>query len=145
MLGAVVLSQPLPPSPCFSDTKQNGDAANAALANEDCPTIDQVLSPEEKSPIPPAAGRGGGGGGGEERYAHDRACFLLSTGEFGNNRKESIAIHRDTVNHSSPGYRTTAPSMPLHPRPWRGMLGAVVLYAAVSYHKRYRPLLRHIM
>ncbi|MGH0158095.1 UNVERIFIED_CONTAM: hypothetical protein FKN15_034798 [Acipenser sinensis] len=59
--------------------------------------------------------------------------------------KESIAIHRDTVNRSSPGYRTTAPSMPLHPRPWRGMLGAVVLYAAVSYHKRYRPLLRHIM
>ncbi|MGH0187464.1 UNVERIFIED_CONTAM: hypothetical protein FKN15_025270 [Acipenser sinensis] len=30
--------------------------------------------------------------------------------------KESIAIHRDTVNRSSPGYRTTAPSMPLHPR-----------------------------
>ncbi|XP_064178174.1 potassium voltage-gated channel subfamily C member 1-like isoform X5 [Anguilla rostrata] len=67
------------------DAKQNGDAANAALANEDCPTIDQVLSPEEKSPA------AGGGGVGRERYQHDRACFLLSTGEFratdGNVRK----------------------------------------------------------
>ncbi|XP_039629699.1 potassium voltage-gated channel subfamily C member 3a isoform X2 [Polypterus senegalus] len=69
-----------------ADSKQNGDAANAALANEDCPTIDQALSPEEKSPITP------GGGSGRERYAHDRACFLLSTGEYrppdGNIRKE---------------------------------------------------------
>uniref|UniRef100_A0ACB8EVH6 Potassium voltage-gated channel sub C member 3 n=1 Tax=Sphaerodactylus townsendi TaxID=933632 RepID=A0ACB8EVH6_9SAUR len=56
------------------DSKQNGDAANAALANEDCPTIDQALSPEEKSPVTP---------GGRERYNRDRACFLLSTGDFG--------------------------------------------------------------
>ncbi|XP_032093736.1 potassium voltage-gated channel subfamily C member 1-like [Thamnophis elegans] len=57
-----------------ADSKQNGDAANAALANEDCPTIDQALSPEEKSPVTP---------GGRERYNRDRACFLLSTGDFG--------------------------------------------------------------
>ncbi|XP_078233120.1 voltage-gated potassium channel KCNC1 isoform X1 [Pogona vitticeps] len=57
-----------------ADSKQNGDAANAALANEDCPTIDQALSPEEKSPVTPA---------GRERYNRDRACFLLSTGDFG--------------------------------------------------------------
>ncbi|XP_060758090.1 potassium voltage-gated channel subfamily C member 3a [Neoarius graeffei] len=54
-----------------ADSKQNGDAANAALANEDCPTIDQVLGPDDRSP---ATGTG--------RYPHDRACFLLSAGEF---------------------------------------------------------------
>ncbi|KAJ7989916.1 hypothetical protein DPEC_G00309450 [Dallia pectoralis] len=69
-----------------TDSKQNGDAANAALANEDCPTIDMVLG-EERSP----AGGGLSMGGSRERYPHDRACFLLSTGEFratdGNVRK----------------------------------------------------------
>ncbi|KAJ8245839.1 hypothetical protein GJAV_G00260860 [Gymnothorax javanicus] len=74
------------------DAKQNGDAANAALANEDCPTIDQVLSPEEKSPA------AGGGGVGRERYQHDRACFLLNTGEFratdGNVRKGTSLFGR---------------------------------------------------
>ncbi|CAB1312250.1 unnamed protein product [Coregonus sp. 'balchen'] len=68
------------------DSKQNGDAATAALANEDCPTIDQVLSPDERSP----AGRGGTGVT-RERYQQDRACFLLNTREFratdGNVRK----------------------------------------------------------
>lgn len=73
----------------FTDSKQNGDAANAALANEDCPTIDQALSPEEKSPVTP---------GGRERYNRDRACFLLSTGDFGqspdgNIRKGTSNIH----------------------------------------------------
>ncbi|KAM6957466.1 voltage-gated potassium channel KCNC1-like isoform 2-T2 [Aplochiton taeniatus] len=58
-----------------ADSKQNGDAASAALANEDCPTIDQVLG-DERSPAT------GGMGTGRERYPHDRACFLLSTGEF---------------------------------------------------------------
>ncbi|XP_029109735.1 potassium voltage-gated channel subfamily C member 1-like isoform X1 [Scleropages formosus] len=58
-----------------ADSKPNGDAANAALANEDCPTIDQVLGAEEKSPGRPTLG-------GRERYPHDHACFLLSTGEF---------------------------------------------------------------
>lgn len=62
----------------FSDSKQNGDAANAALANEDCPTIDQVMGPDDRSP----ATGGFGSGSGRERYPHDRACFLLSTGEF---------------------------------------------------------------
>ncbi|KAL7886808.1 hypothetical protein AOLI_G00045290 [Acnodon oligacanthus] len=68
------------------DSKQNGDAASAALANEDCPTIDQVLSPEERSP----AGRT------RERYQQDRACFLLNTRDFrptdGNVRKEMGAL-----------------------------------------------------
>uniref|UniRef100_A0A3B4V1E3 Potassium voltage-gated channel, Shaw-related subfamily, member 3a n=1 Tax=Seriola dumerili TaxID=41447 RepID=A0A3B4V1E3_SERDU len=61
------------------DSKQNGDtAANAAaLANEDCPTIDQVLG-DERSP----ATAGLGSTTSRERYPHDRACFLLSAGEF---------------------------------------------------------------
>ncbi|TKS89900.1 Potassium voltage-gated channel subfamily C member 3 KSHIIID [Collichthys lucidus] len=70
------------------DSKQNGDAASAALANEDCPTIDQVLSPDERSPI--------GRGPTRERYQQDRACFLLNTREFratdGNVRKEAAAL-----------------------------------------------------
>ncbi|XP_010791211.1 potassium voltage-gated channel subfamily C member 1-like isoform X3 [Notothenia coriiceps] len=70
------------------DAKQNGDAASAALANEDCPTIDQVLSPDERSPI--------GQGPTRERYQQDRACFLLNTREFratdGNVRKDSTAL-----------------------------------------------------
>ncbi|XP_016146908.1 potassium voltage-gated channel subfamily C member 1-like [Sinocyclocheilus grahami] len=64
-----------------TDSKQNGDAASAALANEDCPTIDQVLSPDERSPV----------GRTQECYQQDRACFLLNTREFrpadGNVRK----------------------------------------------------------
>ncbi|KAA8585700.1 hypothetical protein FQN60_004394, partial [Etheostoma spectabile] len=61
-----------------ADSKQNGDAAaNAALANEDCPTIDQVLGDERS----PATG-GLGSTTSRERYPHDRACFLLSAGEF---------------------------------------------------------------
>uniref|UniRef100_A0A3P9J928 BTB domain-containing protein n=1 Tax=Oryzias latipes TaxID=8090 RepID=A0A3P9J928_ORYLA len=61
------------------DSKQNGDAAAsaAALANEDCPTIDQVLGDERS----PATG-GLGSNTSRERYPHDRACFLLSAGEF---------------------------------------------------------------
>ncbi|XP_058620916.1 potassium voltage-gated channel subfamily C member 3b isoform X1 [Onychostoma macrolepis] len=66
------------------DSKQNGDAASAALANEDCPTIDQVLSPDERSPV----------GRTQERYQQDRACFLLNTREFrptdGNVRKGCV-------------------------------------------------------
>lgn len=52
---------------CFfsSDSKLNGEAANAALANEDCPHIDQAISPEEVfSP-------------GER----ERPCFLVTTAE----------------------------------------------------------------
>ncbi|KAK5913370.1 hypothetical protein CgunFtcFv8_007908 [Champsocephalus gunnari] len=70
----------LPPclSPLLPDSKQNGEAAaNAALANEDCPTIDQVLGDERS----PATG-GLGSTTSRERYPHDRACFLLSAGEF---------------------------------------------------------------
>lgn len=72
------------------DSKQNGDAASAALANEDCPTIDQVLSPDERSPIGRAPTR--------ERYQQDRACFLLNTREFratdGNVRKGTFHTRR---------------------------------------------------
>ncbi|ETE72505.1 Potassium voltage-gated channel subfamily C member 1, partial [Ophiophagus hannah] len=32
----------------FEDSKLNGEVAKAALANEDCPHIDQVMSPEEE-------------------------------------------------------------------------------------------------
>lgn len=47
------------------DSKLNGEAANAALANEDCPHIDQAISPEEIfSP--------------NER---ERPCFLVTTAE----------------------------------------------------------------
>ncbi|XP_032378705.1 potassium voltage-gated channel subfamily C member 1b isoform X1 [Etheostoma spectabile] len=49
----------------FQDSKLNGEAANAALANEDCPHIDQAISPEEIfSP--------------SER---ERPCFLVTTAE----------------------------------------------------------------
>ncbi|XP_078286598.1 LOW QUALITY PROTEIN: voltage-gated potassium channel KCNC3-like [Rhinoraja longicauda] len=63
-----------------ADPKQNGDAANAALANEDCPTIDQALSPEDNQAVTP---------GGRERYAAT-ACFLLNTGDFGHSPDGSI-------------------------------------------------------
>ncbi|KAG7280980.1 hypothetical protein CRUP_016612 [Coryphaenoides rupestris] len=47
------------------DSKLNGEAANAALADEDCPHIDQAISPEETfSP--------------SER---ERPCFLVTTAE----------------------------------------------------------------
>lgn len=76
---------PSPPPPpthhplSAPDSKVNGDAAAnaAALANEDCPTIDQVLGDERS----PATG-GLGSTASRERYPHDRACFLLSAGEF---------------------------------------------------------------
>lgn len=108
------LSPPSPLSPLFfplllspPDSKQNGDAANAALANEDCPTIDMVLG-EERSP---AAG-GLGTGGSRERYPHDRACFLLSTGEFratdGNVRKGMPRTGSGSGPGSEPGSESGA-------------------------------------
>uniref|UniRef100_A0A673FQK2 Potassium voltage-gated channel, Shaw-related subfamily, member 3b n=1 Tax=Sinocyclocheilus rhinocerous TaxID=307959 RepID=A0A673FQK2_9TELE len=76
-----------------SDSKQNGDAASAALANEDCPTIDQVLSPDERSPV----------GRTQECYQQDRACFLLNTREFrpadGNVRKGAESIYKKSGLH----------------------------------------------
>uniref|UniRef100_A0A673IEG7 Potassium voltage-gated channel, Shaw-related subfamily, member 3a n=1 Tax=Sinocyclocheilus rhinocerous TaxID=307959 RepID=A0A673IEG7_9TELE len=75
-----------------ADSKQNGDAANAALANEDCPTIDQVLGPDDRSP----ATSGLGTCTGRERFPHDRACFLLSTGEFrttDSNVRKALTTH----------------------------------------------------
>ncbi|CAL8316902.1 unnamed protein product [Arctogadus glacialis] len=101
------------------DSKQNGAAAaaNAALANEDCPNIDQALG-DERSPATGGllgSGGGGGGGGARERYPHDRACFLLSTGEFqrpadGNVRKgdwlkqEGPLAQQDLNANSSPSW-----------------------------------------
>lgn len=84
-------------STCPLDAKQNGDAASAALANEDCPTIDQVLSPDERSPI--------GQGPTRERYQQDRACFLLNTREFratdGNVRKGTFHTGRQIRKHAN--------------------------------------------
>uniref|UniRef100_A0AAR2L1U1 BTB domain-containing protein n=1 Tax=Pygocentrus nattereri TaxID=42514 RepID=A0AAR2L1U1_PYGNA len=52
----------------YQDFKVNGEASKAALANEDCPHIDQAVSPEEVfSPID-----------------RERPCFLLTSGERGN-------------------------------------------------------------
>ncbi|XP_042267524.1 potassium voltage-gated channel subfamily C member 1b isoform X1 [Thunnus albacares] len=67
-----ISSQPQSPIPHddvfeikFQDSKLNGEAASAALANEDCPHIDQAISPEEIfSP--------------NER---ERPCFLVTTAE----------------------------------------------------------------
>lgn len=50
----------------FQDSKLNGEAANAALANEDCPHIDQAISPEEI--FSPSESR-------------ERPCFLVTTAE----------------------------------------------------------------
>lgn len=95
-----------------SDSKQNGDAASAALANEDCPTIDQVLSPDERSPM----------GRTQERYQQDRACFLLNTREFrptdGNVRKGTFkrlgkrVTHTYSHNHAAKGKSVSAQSQP---------------------------------
>ncbi|KAL2093846.1 hypothetical protein ACEWY4_011158 [Coilia grayii] len=53
----------------YQDFKVNGEASKAALANEDCPHIDQAVSPEEAfSPV--------------ERT--ERPCFLLTPGERAN-------------------------------------------------------------
>lgn len=52
----------------IADFKVNGEASKAALANEDCPHIDQAVSPEEVfSPVD-----------------RERPCFLLTSGERGN-------------------------------------------------------------
>jgi len=84
-------------NPIFSDSKQNGDAATnaAALANEDCPTIDQVLGDERS----PATG-GLGSTTSRERYPHDRACFLLSAGEFQRTTDGNVRKGRGTLKRS---------------------------------------------
>lgn len=71
---------------CFSaplqDSKLNGEAANAALANEDCPHIDQAISPEEIfSP--------------NER---ERPCFLVTTAERPN--QTGGRVRRGTYSNS---------------------------------------------
>ncbi|KAK2523338.1 hypothetical protein Q9233_010036 [Columba guinea] len=53
------------------DSKLNGEVAKAALANEDCPHIDQAITPDEGLPFTRSGTR--------ERYG---PCFLLSTGEY---------------------------------------------------------------
>ncbi|KAJ7422223.1 hypothetical protein BTVI_15097 [Pitangus sulphuratus] len=52
-------------------SKLNGEVAKAALANEDCPHIDQAITPDEGLPFTRSGTR--------ERYG---PCFLLSTGEY---------------------------------------------------------------
>uniref|UniRef100_A0A3B5L3P5 Ion transport domain-containing protein n=1 Tax=Xiphophorus couchianus TaxID=32473 RepID=A0A3B5L3P5_9TELE len=80
--------QPGSPNYCKPDALAMATASPQRILGNvlggDCPTIDQVLSPDERSPI--------GRGPTRERYQQDRACFLLNTREFratdGNVRKE---------------------------------------------------------
>lgn len=66
----------------LQDSKLNGEAANAALANEDCPHIDQAISPEEIfSP--------------SER---ERPCFLVTTAERPN--QTGGRVRRGTYSNS---------------------------------------------
>ncbi|KAJ8394960.1 hypothetical protein AAFF_G00040830 [Aldrovandia affinis] len=51
-----------------SDSKVNGEAAKAALANEDCPHIDQAISPEDGQIFSPSD-------------RSEQPCFLVPTGE----------------------------------------------------------------
>ncbi|KAI6068144.1 Potassium voltage-gated channel subfamily C member 1 [Aix galericulata] len=75
-----------------ADSKLNGEVAKAALANEDCPHIDQAITPDEGLPFTRSGTR--------ERYG---PCFLLSTGEYpcppdGGIRKEIITgFHSPSV------------------------------------------------
>ncbi|NXJ86921.1 KCNC3 protein, partial [Trogon melanurus] len=59
-----------------AEARPNGEAGRAALAQEDCPPIDQPLSPAEERGGPPLHPQTGPGGG-RERCGRDRACFLL--------------------------------------------------------------------
>ncbi|KAJ8333878.1 hypothetical protein SKAU_G00411970 [Synaphobranchus kaupii] len=52
----------------FKDSKVNGEAAKAALANEDCPHIDQAISPEDGQIFSPSD-------------RSEQPCFLVATGE----------------------------------------------------------------
>lgn len=49
----------------FEDPKANGEAAKAALAHEDCPHIDQAMSPEDGRVISPSD-------------RSEQPCFLLT-------------------------------------------------------------------
>ncbi|XP_061102013.1 potassium voltage-gated channel subfamily C member 1a isoform X2 [Conger conger] len=51
-----------------SDSKVNGEAAKAALANEDCPHIDQAVSPEDGQAFSP-------------NDRSEQPCFLVATGD----------------------------------------------------------------
>ncbi|XP_036432331.1 potassium voltage-gated channel subfamily C member 1b isoform X2 [Colossoma macropomum] len=96
----------------YQDFKVNGEASKAALANEDCPHIDQAVSPEEVfSPID-----------------RERPCFLLTSGERGNHiggrvRKEAQRVSRSrqptesvcVMNHGVPttmcvNHKATSPT-----------------------------------
>ncbi|XP_046890481.1 potassium voltage-gated channel subfamily C member 1b isoform X2 [Hypomesus transpacificus] len=70
----------------FRDSKLNGEAANAALANEDCPHIDQAISPEEIfSPT--------------ER---ERPCFLVTTAERPNHVRGRVRRETQRQTRSRP-------------------------------------------
>ncbi|KAI7814141.1 putative potassium voltage-gated channel subfamily C member 1 [Triplophysa rosa] len=71
--------------------KVNGEAAKAALANEDCPHIDQAISPEDGQIFNPNEPRG------------DTPCFLLNVSRRSTNtgtrvRKEAS----QQVQHKQP-------------------------------------------
>ncbi len=57
----------------LEDPKVNGEADKAALANEDCPHIDQAISPEDGQIFNPSEPRG------------DTPCFLLNVGRRSTN------------------------------------------------------------
>ncbi|XP_035273883.1 potassium voltage-gated channel subfamily C member 1a isoform X2 [Anguilla anguilla] len=69
-----------------ADSKVNGEAAKAALANEDCPHIDQAMSPEDGQIFSPSD-------------RSEQPCFLVATGERrghtgGRVRKETHRLGR---------------------------------------------------
>lgn len=87
----------------FEDPKVNGEAAKAALANEDCPHIDQAISPEDGQLFNPSESRG------------DTPCFLLNVGRRSTNTgtrvrkgmlplREAIVWHTHTHSHEQMYY-----------------------------------------
>uniref|UniRef100_A0A8C9R873 Potassium voltage-gated channel subfamily C member 1 n=1 Tax=Scleropages formosus TaxID=113540 RepID=A0A8C9R873_SCLFO len=68
-----------------ADPKLNGEAAKAALANEDCPHIDQAISPEDGQIFSPGD-------------RNEPPCFLVSTterpGHTGGRVRKGIVHHR---------------------------------------------------
>uniref|UniRef100_A0A667WG52 Potassium voltage-gated channel subfamily C member 1 n=1 Tax=Myripristis murdjan TaxID=586833 RepID=A0A667WG52_9TELE len=77
-----------PPVGLLPDPKVNGEAAKAALANEDCPHIDQALSPEDGQIFSQAA------------EPAEPPCFLLALGgrpSHAGSRRNKVVCHDVTV------------------------------------------------
>ncbi|XP_073692261.1 potassium voltage-gated channel subfamily C member 1a isoform X2 [Garra rufa] len=82
-----------------ADPKVNGEAAKAALANEDCPHIDQAISPEDGQIFNPSEPRG------------DTPCFLLNVGRRSTNtgtrvRKAGMFSGRSGAEPAGPTHGT---------------------------------------